>query len=54
MEHRNDAPLADEPQAGAVPNDQPVGGGPAGPEDPGPASDVEVRDDDDQDEAENG
>ena len=26
MEHRDDAPLADEPQPGAVPNDQPVGG----------------------------
>lgn len=25
MEHRDDAPLADEPQAGAIPNDQPMG-----------------------------
>ncbi|HWI08979.1 MAG TPA: hypothetical protein VNT54_15865 [Solirubrobacteraceae bacterium] len=25
MEHRDDAPLADEPQPGAVPNDQPAG-----------------------------
>ena len=26
MEHRDDAPLADESQPGAAPNDQPVGG----------------------------
>ncbi len=31
MEHRDDAPLADEPQPGAAPNDQPAG--PSGPED---------------------
>lgn len=32
MEHPDDAPLADDGQRGAVPNDQPAGGG-AGPED---------------------
>jgi hypothetical protein len=32
MEHRDDAPLADEPRPTAIPNDQPVGGV-AGPED---------------------
>jgi hypothetical protein len=42
MEHRDDAPLADEPQAGAIPNDQPAGG-PAAPEDPAVASDVEAQ-----------
>jgi hypothetical protein len=41
MEHRDDAPLADEPRSGAIPNDQPAGG-PTGPEDPDTASDVEV------------
>jgi hypothetical protein len=40
MEHRDDAPLADEPQAGAIPNDQ---RGPAAPEDPAVASDVEAQ-----------
>ena len=45
MEHRDDAPLADEAQPDAIPNDQPAGC-PAGPEDPGAASDVEVHDDD--------
>lgn len=33
MEHADDAPLADEPRERTVPNDQPVGGPPAGPED---------------------
>ncbi len=32
MEHRDDAPLADEQRPGATPNDQPVGGA-TGPED---------------------
>jgi hypothetical protein len=32
MEHPDDAPLADDGQRGAVPNDQPAGGA-AGPED---------------------
>lgn len=32
MEHRDDAPLADEQRPGSIPNDQPVGGA-AGPED---------------------
>jgi hypothetical protein len=50
MEHRDDAPLADEPQAGAIPNDQPAGG-PPGPEDPAAASDVEVHPDDEDDDA---
>ncbi|MFP5361370.1 MAG: hypothetical protein ACLGI5_01415 [Thermoleophilia bacterium] len=48
MEHRDDAPLADEPQAGAIPNDQPAGH-PPGPEDPGAASRVEVRGDEEDD-----
>ncbi len=45
MQRRDDAPLADEPQAGAIPNDQPAGG-PAGPEDPGAAADVEILEED--------
>jgi hypothetical protein len=47
MEHRDDAPLADEPRAGAIPNDQPLAG-PAGPEDR--ARDADDRPDDDGDE----
>jgi len=50
MEHREDAPLADEPQAGAIPNDQPADA-PAEPEDPGAATDVEVHDGDADDDA---
>lgn len=48
MQQRDDAPLADEPQAGAIPNDQPAGGAP-GPEDPDAASDVEIRDEEEPD-----
>ena len=32
MQHNDDAPLADEGQRGAIPDDQPLGG-PVGPED---------------------
>ncbi len=47
MEHRDDAPLADEPQPGAIPNDQPLGGA-AGPE-AADASEVDVDADEDED-----
>lgn len=50
MEHRDDAPLANEPQAGAIPNDQPLTG-PAGPEDPATGADDSHDDDDDEDRA---
>jgi hypothetical protein len=48
MEHRDDAPLADEPQAGAIPNDQPMGdaAAPASPGDDEPPQDPPPPDDD--------
>jgi hypothetical protein len=46
MEHRDDAPLADEPQPGAIPNDQPAGGG-AAPNDPDEPADPPGGEDDD-------
>jgi hypothetical protein len=46
MEQREDAPLADEAQPGAIPNDQPAGG-PTGPEDEN-APDRPVTTDDDE------
>jgi hypothetical protein len=44
MEHRDDAPLADETQPGAIPNDQPTGD----PADPGDGTDPEAAGDDDE------
>ncbi len=49
MEHPDDAPLADDGQRGAVPNDQPAGGA-AGPEDEkAPQRPVRSGDDADED-----
>lgn len=39
MEHRDDAPLADEPRSGAIPNDQPVADGDAAAQDAAAPSD---------------
>lgn len=47
MEHRDDAPLADEAQAGAIPNDQPLTG-------VGEPADADPPDDGDDDEADEG
>ena len=46
MEHRDDAPLADEPQPGAIPNDQPAA--PAAPSDADATGDDQTGDDDDE------
>ena len=45
MEHRDDAPLADESRAGAIPNDQPLGAA-AGPGEDAPAAPEDGDDED--------